>query len=407
MSPEDEPTTRSSIPIAWILVGIVGVGLVAAGVLGALFLLVFVPKPAPPPSVAAPAPPGVTPPGATTTAPEVDRDSDTNTDEPDTAPPSSTVLRPSGAEPKSFGPFRLVFHVQTGRWTNQVVITPWGDVVAIGSSTARLFARDTGAELLAVPVCFTQSVDGAAFIDDHRMLLACGEEVQEISFPQGHRRTVHKFSPRVEHTAIGGRRIAAGVDGFWTKNNNTVTVLSVDGFRVVDTFDAGSKIEGIAISDDGQRVAVGIDGSDIVLRDVAAKETRRLTQSQRHRHSALHFSPDGSHLFAETESFKGGEIDLASGAIRGAFDTSSWLRAMRYAGKAGVLATGASGLALFRGTSKVTPSPIDDLGEGLDLSADGTFACAAGRGGDVACFSTKPVEPSTFVPAPSKGKGGR
>jgi hypothetical protein len=316
-------------------------------------------------------------------------------------PEGTTPVEPSSSAKKPFGPFRLVFHVNTGAWTNQIAIAPWGDVVAVGGHRARLLARYTGAELLALRVCFTQAHDAAAFVDDHRMILACQEEVQEITFPRGSTRTLFKFPIKMEHTAVGGGRVVAGVDGFWSRGKSGVTVYSIEGSKVVDTFDAGAKIEGVAISADGRHVAIGVEGPDIALRDVDAKETRKLDKFARHRHSALHFSPDARRLIADTGSFLGGEIDLETGEPRSSFETSSWISAVRYAGDAGVLATGANGLFLVSadprvGTPaavRVTRAPVRELDEGLDVSQDGSFLCAGGRSGDVACFSTKPVPP--------------
>jgi hypothetical protein len=79
------------------------------------------------------------------------------------------------------------------------------------------------------------------------------------------------------------------------------------------------------------------------------------------------------------------------------FETSPWISAARYAGGDGVFVTGAGGLFLCGAGGRLRRSPVGDLGEGLDLSADGSFVCASGRSGDVACFSKKPVPPSTFA----------
>jgi hypothetical protein len=280
----------------------------------------------------------------------------------------------------------------------QIAIAPWGDVVILGQFTARLLARDTGAELLSLGVCFTQSPDAAAFVDDHRLILACREEVQEITFPRGRSRPVFRFPARMEHTAVGGGRLAASLfNGDPHGGDNGVRVYSLDGFQEVDWFDPGGHVGGIAISADGQRVAVDLLDADIVVRDVATKETRVLEKAPRHRRSALHFSPSGARLFAEIGHSVGGEIDAATGAVQSSFETSPWISAARYAGGDGVFVTGAGGLFLCGAGGRLRRSPVGDLGEGLDLSADGSFVCASGRSGDVACFSKKPVPPSTFA----------
>jgi hypothetical protein len=344
------------------------------------------------------APPPATPDSVTIPEPPKPREA---------AKPAETE-KPAAPAGPSLGGYPLVFKVHTGDWTNEIVIAPWGDVVAIGGHRARLLARDSGRELLSTGICFTQSVDAAAFVDDHRMLIACDEEVQELTFPAGRVRTVFKFPERMKATAIGGGRVVAGIDGFWKKGGTTVSVYAIDGFKLVDKFDASDEVEAVAVSADGKQVAVGTSHAGIDVRDIGAKATRTLLLKDGKRHSALHFSPDGTRLFCDVASFTGGELDIATGKTRGGFETSSWLRAMRYLPGGAVVATGAAGLAIFSGSSNVESWSARDLGEGLDLSADGSYFCAAGRGGDVACFSKKPVTASTFVPEPAApaGKGG-
>jgi hypothetical protein len=296
----------------------------------------------------------------------------------------------------------MVFHVTGGGWTNQIVIAPWGDVVAIGGHKARLLARHDGRELGSLPVCFTQSVDAAAFVDARRLLVACSEEVNEIFYPGGGKNVVFKFPYRMGHTAIGGGRLVAGADGFWNEGSTRVSVYDLERFELVDEFDASGKIEGIAISADGKQVAVGTDRQGVDVRNVAAKSTKNFLKQTDQRHSALRFSPDAALLFADSDSFEGGEIDLGMGKVVRSFKAGSWLRAMRYVGDGDVLATGSDGLVLYHGDGRTSPSPIAKLGEGLDLSRDGSYFCAAGRGGDVACFSTKKVAPSTFAGSSSE-----
>jgi hypothetical protein len=314
----------------------------------------------------------------------------------DVEPPAAAPPPPPPA-----WPFRLVFRDEAGGGARQIVIAPWGDVVAVGGRGSRLLARDTGATLLTLETCVIWSPDAAVFVDDHRLILACQDEVQEISFPRGQARTLFAFPHRMSHTAVGGGRVVAGTDGSRTAGDNSVTVYSLDDFRVVDTFDARLRIEAVAISSDGGRVAVGTEGSEIAIRDVAAGTMGPPLVLKRNRHAALRFSPAGARLFTDLDVFRAGEIELATGARGPSFDMGAWITTIRYAGDAGVLATGATGLALYAGDGLVTHAPLDD-GEALDISADGSFLCASERTSSrVTCFSRGPVPPSTFVPAPA------
>lgn len=356
--------------------------------LGLLTLLTACSAPAPKP--AAP-PPTVAPPVPKATVAPVARPL------PVAPVPVAPVPTPAPAPPVTFAGAQLVFSVVTGDWTNQIVIAPWGDVIAIGGHKATVLARDTGKELLSIPVCFTQSVDAATFVDDSRMVIACDEVVQEVLFPGGGVNQVFEFPKKTAAAAVGGGRVVAGIDGFWNEGETAVTVYRLGDFQVVDRFDASAKVEEVAISPDGITVAVGTDGGGIDIRHTSTKKTKRFLPNSKARHSMVHFDPTGKLLMADAASSQAGEIDLASGKIVRSFAVGVWGRAVRYIDATNVLMTGSDGLALLSSGASVTSAPIDRLGEGLDLSSDKSYFCASGRGGQIACFSNRQVQPSTFT----------
>jgi hypothetical protein len=309
--------------------------------------------------------------------------------------PEEAWVPPPGPQ---IGGFGLVFHEEGGDWTSQIVIAPWGDVVAIARGGARLLARDTGRVLLQAEACSPTSPDAAAFIDQRRMLVACDDRVDEVFFPEGSKRTRFQFPHRMRQVAINGRWMIAGTDGFWERDNNRVLIYDLNTFKVVDEFDASGRIEAVAVSAEGKRAAVGTDQKGIDVRNVAAKRTQNFLADAKQRHSLVRFSPSGNALFCDTDSFEAGEIDTRTGKLLSTFKTGSWLKAVRYIAETEMLATGSDGLVLYSGRGVSTPSPIAELGEGIDLSADKSYFCAAGRDGDVTCFSRKKVLPSTFKP---------
>ena len=319
-------------------------------------------------------------------------------------PPSQPAVEPEPEEEwvpppgPSIGGFGLVFHEKGGDWTSQIVIAPWGDVVAIARGSARLLARDTGRVLLEAGSCSPSSPDAAACIDQRRMLVACDDKVEEFFFPEGSKRTRFQFPHRMRHVAISGRWMVAGTDHFWNREQNRVFIYDVNTFKLVDEFDASGEIEAVAISSDGKRAAAGTDQKGIDVRDVAAKRTQSFLADSGQRHSLVRFSPSAKALFCDTASFEGGEIDSRTGKRLSSFKSGSWLTAVRYINETEMLATGSDGLVHYSGRGVSTASPVANLGEGVDLSADKSFFCAAGRGGDVTCFSKKKVLPSTFKP---------
>lgn len=325
-----------------------------------------------------------------------------------TAAPSADPAGPGTAPTgPAMGAYKLVFQAETKEWTNQVVIAPWGDVVTVGGHKLKLLARDSGKELLSIPVCFVQAPDAAAFIDDQHLYVACDEGVDEVTFPQGTVKRVFKFPADLALTAIGGGKLVAAPDGFFRKDDRKIRVYALAGFKLLEEIDAGGPMRSVGVSDDGTLVAAGLDKGGVLVRDLGKKVTKTYLKSSDDSHYPVRFSPDGRALFTYTDSFTGGEIDLASGEVQRTFKVSSWLKTIRYVDKNQVLGTGADGLSLFSGRNEEIASPVGDLGEGLDLSKDGSFFCAAGRDGTVGCFSKKPVAASTFVPWKGPGTDGR
>jgi hypothetical protein len=319
-------------------------------------------------------------------------------------PPAQRAVSPEPQEEwvpppgPSIAGFGLVFHEEGGEWTGQIVIAPWGDVVAIGRGRARLLARDTGRVLVEAEACSPSSPDAAAFIDQRRMLVGCDDRVEEVFFPEGSKRTRFQFPQRMRQVTINGRWLVAGTDHFWNRDHHRVSIYDVNTFKLVDEFDASGEIEAVAISSDGKRAAAGTDGKGIDVRDVAAKRTQTFLADSGQRHSLVRFSPSARALFCDNASFEGGEIDTRTGKHLSSYKSGSWLKAVRYINETEMLATGSDGLVHYSGRGVSTPSPIGNLGEGLDLSADKSFFCAAGRDGNVTCFSKKKVLPSTFKP---------
>ena len=185
---------------------------------------------------------------------------------------------PSLAGPK-LGGYSLVFKVDTGQWTNQVVIAPWGNVVAIGGHHTRLLARHSGEELLRTPICFVQAPDAAAFVDDTHLLVACDDGVDEVTFPDGSIRQVFKFPAKLALTAIGGGRLVAAADGFFVKDDPHVRIYALGHFLPIDEFDAGGPVRAVGISADGRFVAAGVEGKGLLVRDAEHKVSRGYLQN--------------------------------------------------------------------------------------------------------------------------------
>jgi hypothetical protein len=116
---------------------------------------------------------------------------------------------------------------------------------------------------------------------------------------------------------------------------------------------------------------------------------------------AIAVSRDGRELFCEAGSFEAGWLDLASGAVRGAQEISSWLKTARLVRGDLVAATGAHGTALFDGRGREPRSLDPETGEGLAVSGDGAVICSGDRSGAVSCWSRGEVAPSAYVAAPA------
>jgi hypothetical protein len=256
------------------------------------------------------------------------------------------LLARAGAPPVDA--YRPLWVHSTGVWNAAVEIAPWGDVVATGGGKLWVLARDTGQERLSVPVCHGL-VDGLAFEDGRTLVLVCRDAIERVRLPDGSaEKIVADLGGRALVGAIGGGNAAIGF------SEGRVDLYQLATGDLVDRFEVPGEVMGLALSDDGLRVGVGLTHGRLQVREVWSQRTHTIeTERKDAAVSFLRFAPGGHELLASTASMESVLHQIPSGKAMRRYRTGSWLSVARFLGQDGLVATGSAGLSIYgRGGGK-------------------------------------------------------
>ena len=290
--------------------------------------------------------------------------------------------------PEAPGSYSLAWEAETGNWNHAIAVAPWGDVVSLGMWQLAVHARDNGKVLSSTKLCGALRAGSFGFTNDRTAVLACKNELQQITFPTLAAHTLLTFPWDAEDAAVRAGLVAVA------NEKGPVLVYRIEGLKQLDSFDAGGPVKSVAIKPDGTAVAIGLDSGQIELRDLTSHQLRQVHKGSTDV-TALEFSPNGKQLFAEVASFTGGVVDVEQGTLDRSYHLSSWIQAARFVSPKLVAATGAHGLALLDADGLIK-SLLEETAEGLAVSPDGTLVCSGDRDGKLSCFSSKKLAPSAW-----------
>lgn len=321
------------------------------------------------------------------------------------------------AEPKptQASPYGLVWTTKVDGWNRAVDVPASGDPVFINSYKIYMLARHDGTVLESADVPCYVSHNGLHFVDENTGLIACDKSILEVTVPGLQIRRAHTVKG-----LDGFRNEIDGVDfqkdaiAYGTGTGNVGIISRKNGkYRTEVEFKVGGEVETIALSPDATKVVVGVGGhwgggnkEDIPARiDVYDAHSGKLLSSSddiggRSRVTAMSYSPFGDHVFAHAGSFENGVWDVAQAQWLQTYHTGSWTSTSVWLRSDLVAAAGSDGVGLYpldRGGSVQLeiPGVSYPTMEGIGASDDGSFFCSGERDGTLACWSNKPVEPST------------
>jgi hypothetical protein len=272
-----------------------------------------------------------------------------------------------------------------------------------------VLARPDGSQRDSVRVC-----DGIAlrhtslfFRDDKSAIVVCRDAIVEVDMATMQKKVGVKLpwtslSDDAESCSHTAGRIAVG--------NRTGQVVEYDvaSYKQLARHDFGAdhRVDALAYSPDGQRLAVSLapheirnDGQILILEGSTRRRVPNFTDDS----GALAFSPEGRELFARTRSFTAARGALADGTLSGSVKISSWLSAAMYLDDSLIAATGAHGLGLLHPAHTEMIELHGRAGEGLAASADRQLLCAGTRDGTIHCWA-RGGERATVAAQPTPAK---
>jgi len=285
-----------------------------------------------------------------------------------------------------------------------MAISPWGDLLIHDLGKLELRAGHDGTVLETVRICSTTGATFLSFVDAQKALLVCGQSIIEIRFPGTIVRTAHdiadahKYEDRIEQVAIVTSAVAVG------DRKGRARVLDPKDWSTVLDVNLGAEIESLALSKDGQRLAIASRNKELLVYDLATKA--QLFKKTGKRFEALSFSLNGDELFGSAGSDSAQVFDGATGRVLRSHPLGDSLDTSRFVA-AGRFAAASSDKVLLVGNQGREPEvlPFGDFGrinswDVISSWGDGALICAGGWKA-VACVRNVPLKPSSYVPAPA------
>jgi len=341
-----------------------------------------------------------------------------------TEPPPATALVPEAAPapqaapaPNGPRPYELVWTAKLDGWNNSVQITASGDPIFINSRKVSLLARHDGTVLEQADVGCLPSHNALFLYDAKTGVLGCDERIMELEMPGLNVRLAHSLPKGHRNDEINAFTAQVGGVAYGTRGGGVVVLeRQPPGYAVTATWKVAGEVESLSLSPDLSTVVVGVngqlgvDGKEAAFIEVYDAKTgalrRKSDPQKRSRVTAMQYSPDGAFVFADAGSFEAGIMDVATASWKRNYTVGSWVSSSVWLTPTLLAGAGSDGVSLFsfdRGGTRHLELPgveHQPTMEGIGASADGSLVCAGTRRGLVACWSNRPVEPSTYRARP-------
>ncbi len=292
---------------------------------------------------------------------------------------------PTAATAQKKRHLRLAWTTQTRPFNKGVALAATGHVAVLGSRSLSLHDGRTGARLGEADVCFTFP-DAFAFVAEDLGALVCEDAVRLYSVPGLDYRGIRELPGQARVASFAAGRVAIGFA------SGPVRIYNTPSWEERQVVDVDQRVTALALSTDGQRLALGLEQGEIVVHDLSDRAARRVSVKRGLEVVALAFSPKGSKVFAAAGPLAA-VWDLDAQTLRRRFRTVADVSRARWLGPDEIASVGRDGLLLL----DVEEGAARSLGggwslgsgtaAGLAVAPDRQVVCAAEREGEVACFS--------------------
>ncbi|MBW2454726.1 MAG: hypothetical protein JRI68_09450 [Deltaproteobacteria bacterium] len=280
---------------------------------------------------------------------------------------------------------RLAWTTQTRPFNKGVALAATGHVAVLGSRSLSLHHGRSGARLAEADVCFTFA-DAFAFVAEDMGALVCEDAVRLYSVPELDYRGMRELPGQARVASFVPGRAAVGFA------SGPVRIYDTPSWEERQVVEVDQRVTALALSADGQRLALGLEQGEIVVHHLSNKAARRVSVKRGLEVVALAFSPEGSQVFAAAGPLAA-VWDLDAQTLRRRFRTVADVSRARWLGPDEIASAGRDGLLLL----DVAEGAARSLGggwslgsgtaAGLAVAPDRQVVCAAEREGEVACFS--------------------
>jgi hypothetical protein len=294
-------------------------------------------------------------------------------------------------------PFSLAWSLQTKPFNKGVAVSGGGYVASLASRHLSLHDH-RGKRVADRDVCFTFN-EALGFVADATAAVVCENEISLYAVPALELSGVRALPEQAREAAFAIGRVAVGFA------KGPVRVYETETWTETNDVPVDQRVTALALSRDGKHLAIGLEGGDVLLRDLVRNQTSRINIKRGFAVDALDLSPNATKIFAAAGPIVA-VYRVDNGAMEQRFRSVGGVSAARWVGGEEIGSVGRDGLLLLDVTDGTVGSVGGVAGGEAPVSivvARDDQLCSAGDDGMLFCYARGKLPPTLRVPITSAG----